>query len=269
MLRPSLDTLARFLLAAGGSVAAWLVFAVATLAHAQTTSTSVSTVGISQVNIPQINVPRLNVQVQTARQSPGSASGGVTPKQWAVSAPSEPDSSEEDPDNPESDGLQPIIARPMGSRIGSFQQSTGILQLVAATEPIDPTMGPTFPSPPPERLPLPDGQPALQWNNAYETGPAEPPSVTGWYRFVPMGMLPWGPRTPLSRRAVGWGQPLLGTSWLNRPWSAGWFAGVIDGSPLIHGSVNQQPSFYGGYRFGFDYDFYWGVEGGSEHRRFV
>ena len=28
----------------------------------------------------------------------------------------------------------------------------------------------------------------------------------------------------------------------------------------MHGSVNQKASFYGGYRVGFDYDFYWGLE---------
>jgi hypothetical protein len=38
------------------------------------------------------------------------------------------------------------------------------------------------------------------------------------------------------------------------------FAGAIDGTPLIHNQVNQKMSFYGGYRLGFDYDFYWGVE---------
>ena len=71
----------------------------------------------------------------------------------------------------------------------------------------------------------PTDQPTLQWTNPYETGPAEPAAATGWYRFMPLGMIPWGPRTPLAAAAVGWGQPLLGTSWLNRPWSAGWFAG--------------------------------------------
>ncbi len=29
----------------------------------------------------------------------------------------------------------------------------------------------------------------------------------------------------------------------------------------MHGLVNQKMSFYGGYRLGFDYDFYWGLEG--------
>jgi hypothetical protein len=73
-------------------------------------------------------------------------------------------------------------------------------------------------------------------------------------------MVPWGPRTPLADRAVGWGRPLLGTSWQNRPWNAGWFLGGIFGSPLIDHKVNQKGGFYGGYRVGFDYDFYWGLE---------
>jgi len=255
MLRPLVDTLARCVIAASGSAAAWLVFLAVPPASAQTTTTSAVTV--STVNVPQINVPKINVQVQTARPAP--STGGTTAASWAVSAPSESESGEEDSENPQSEGLQPLVSRPIGSRTGSYQKPTGILQLVAATEPVDPTTEGTFPAPPPDRLLQPNGPPTLQWTNPYETGPAEANTATGWHRLVPLGMLPWGPRTPLAQRSVGWGEPLLGTSWLNRPWSAGLFAGVITGSPLMHG-VNQQPSFYGGYRAGFDYDFYWGLE---------
>jgi hypothetical protein len=134
------------------------------------------------------------------------------------------------------------------------------LQLVLATEPGDPVMGPAFPMPPPERLPMPGDQPSTEWTNPYGIGPGDALARTWWQRMVPLGMLPWGPRTPLNQRSIGWGGPLLGTSWLNRPWSAGWFAGGIFGSPLIHGVVNQQGGFYGGYRVGWDYDFYWGLE---------
>ena len=76
---------------------------------------------------------------------------------------------------------------------------------------------------------------------------------------MPPGMDPWGPRTALSGRSTGEGIPLTTTSWLNRPYSAGWFAGGVIGPPLISG-VGQRGGFFGGYRFGWDYDFYWGLE---------
>ena len=58
----------------------------------------------------------------------------------------------------------------------------------------------------------------------------------------------------------GLGDPLRGTSWLNRPLHAGWFAGEIDGDELIDGRVRQRIGFFGGYRFGVDYHHYWGWE---------
>ena len=76
---------------------------------------------------------------------------------------------------------------------------------------------------------------------------------------MPDGMDPWGPRTPLVDRSTGSGQPLTTTSWLNRPYSVGWMVGAVVGPPLGHG-VDQQGGFFGGYRFGWDYDYYWGVE---------
>ncbi|HEX4142715.1 MAG TPA: outer membrane beta-barrel protein [Pirellulales bacterium] len=256
MLRPLVDTLARCVLATRGSVAAWIVAVAVAPAMAQ--NISGSGVTVSTYNVPQIVVPRINVQVQTARVP---ASASTSAGSWAVSAPSEPEAGEENPDNPQADGLQPLVSRPIGSRTGNYQKPTGILQLVSAAEPVDPTIEPTSPLPPPVGTPQPNDPPSLQWTNPYETGPTDGPVATGWHRLVPLGILPWGPRTPLAQRAVGWGQPLLGTSWNNRPWSAGCFAGMITGSPLIHGAVNQMASFYGGYRVGFDYDFYWGLEG--------
>lgn len=54
--------------------------------------------------------------------------------------------------------------------------------------------------------------------------------------------------------------PLVRESWLYRPMSAGWFMGTMIGSPLIDDWVGQSEGFFGGYRFGWDFDHYWGCE---------
>jgi len=56
------------------------------------------------------------------------------------------------------------------------------------------------------------------------------------------------------------GRPLQRESWLYRPFSAGWFMGMVQGGPLIDDWVGQQRGFLGGYRFGWDSDFHWGGE---------
>jgi hypothetical protein len=62
-------------------------------------------------------------------------------------------------------------------------------------------------------------------------------------------------------RHVGLGEPLVGTSWLNRPFHAGWLVGVVFGDELMGGHVDQDSGLFGGYRIGWDFDHYWGVEG--------
>jgi len=61
-------------------------------------------------------------------------------------------------------------------------------------------------------------------------------------------------------RHVGRGNPLQGTSWLNRPYHVDWFVGPLLGDQLIHGRVNQENVLFGGVRIGWDFDHYWGVE---------
>lgn len=61
-------------------------------------------------------------------------------------------------------------------------------------------------------------------------------------------------------RNIGRGQPLVGTSWLNRPYYAGWFMGTMWGDGIINGQLKQNNDFFGGYRLGWDPDYYWGVE---------
>ena len=54
--------------------------------------------------------------------------------------------------------------------------------------------------------------------------------------------------------------PMIGESWRYRPFSAGWFMGAMTGSPLISNWVGTGHGFLGGYRFGWDFDHYWGTE---------
>jgi len=61
-------------------------------------------------------------------------------------------------------------------------------------------------------------------------------------------------------RHIGKGDPLQGTSWLNRRWHAGWFFGGIFPQHLIDGQVDQEEEVFGGYRVGLDFDHYWGAE---------
>jgi len=61
-------------------------------------------------------------------------------------------------------------------------------------------------------------------------------------------------------RHIGLGEPLVGTSWRNRPFHAGWLWGTLYGDPLIPGRVDQGEGTLGGYRLGWDFDHYWGTE---------
>ncbi len=61
-------------------------------------------------------------------------------------------------------------------------------------------------------------------------------------------------------RYVGLVEPLISTSWRNRPLNVGWFGGVLWGDDLVRDRVAQKASFLGGYRLGWDFDHYWGTE---------
>jgi hypothetical protein len=61
-------------------------------------------------------------------------------------------------------------------------------------------------------------------------------------------------------RALGPGEPLVGTSWQNRPFYVEGFAGTMIGDDAIKNSIGQESGFFTGGRLGLDYDYYWGVE---------
>ena len=148
----------------------------------------------------------------------------------------------------------PIPGSPIpGSPSPAGSRPTGILRLLSATQPIaDPQLQGGAGSPlsladpgAPEQVPTPQSGP-LEWHNPYEIGPAAATERPIWKRWMPTGMDPWGPRTPLADRSTGKGLPLVVTSWLNRPYSAGWFAGGVVGPPLLHGVVEHYRHFFDG-----------------------
>ena len=61
-------------------------------------------------------------------------------------------------------------------------------------------------------------------------------------------------------RHIGFGEPLHGMSWRNRPFHFDTFAGTIMLQNLIPGQIEQASSFFDGFRLGYDFDHYWGAE---------
>jgi Outer membrane protein beta-barrel domain len=62
-------------------------------------------------------------------------------------------------------------------------------------------------------------------------------------------------------RHIGLGQPLIGTSWRNRPLYVGTFVGGVFLHDLQTHHVNQNDTAFLGLRLGCDFDHYWAVEG--------
>lgn len=61
-------------------------------------------------------------------------------------------------------------------------------------------------------------------------------------------------------RNVGVGYPLVGTSWLNRPYYVGGELGTIWITRAQEDSVTRDVDTFGGIFFGWDWDYYWGTE---------
>ncbi len=61
-------------------------------------------------------------------------------------------------------------------------------------------------------------------------------------------------------RNRGVGQPMTNESWLYRPYSAGWLMGAMFGSPLIDDWLGISSGYFTGFRFGWDQNYYWGLE---------
>jgi hypothetical protein len=61
-------------------------------------------------------------------------------------------------------------------------------------------------------------------------------------------------------RNVGWGRPLVGTSWLNRPHVAGVALGPMWMTRSLEDSVSRDTDVIGSIYCGWDWDYYWGSE---------
>ena len=67
-------------------------------------------------------------------------------------------------------------------------------------------------------------------------------------------------RSATHGRFTGKGEPLIGSSWLNRPFSFGGFVGPYFGQRLISGRIDQDNDVLAGFHTGWDFDDYWGTE---------
>ncbi|RMG03814.1 MAG: hypothetical protein D6741_01890 [Planctomycetota bacterium] len=68
---------------------------------------------------------------------------------------------------------------------------------------------------------------------------------------------------PLLQRLHTWIMPVRPDdyeTWLHRPFSLGWYAGFVHGTPLVDDWLAEGAGFWGGYRLGWDYDAHWGAE---------
>jgi hypothetical protein len=118
---------------------------------------------------------------------------------------------------------------------------------------------------PPRELPLPVGDPLAEpppesWPAGSIESQARTPLFT-WLSQVPIILpaMPALPETAPLERHRGLGNPLVGTSWCNRPWYFGAFFGGALGSDLTAG-IEKDVGVLGGWRMGYDADFYWGWE---------
>ncbi len=54
--------------------------------------------------------------------------------------------------------------------------------------------------------------------------------------------------------------PLVGASWENMPYHIDWFLGVIRGTEIVANRIDQNVGVVGGFRLGWDFGCYWGLE---------
>jgi hypothetical protein len=96
--------------------------------------------------------------------------------------------------------------------------------------------------------------------NRYAPAPGDEPFA---HLVHPLFAEPWfahsDPNDPA--RHIGIGQPLIGTSWRNRPWFFGTFVGGVMMDDLLPNRIYQNDTTFVGARLGYDFDHYWGLEG--------
>ena|SRR5438874_1783471 len=112
----------------------------------------------------------------------------------------------------------------------------------------------------PELLPTPSADPHFAGDRFVEPNLSD---GSPWQQQVhPMFAHPWfahgDPNDPY--RHIGIGQPLIGTSWRNRPLYFGAFVGGIMMDDIVPGKIYQNDTAFVGLRIGYDFDHFWGLE---------
>jgi hypothetical protein len=140
----------------------------------------------------------------------------------------------------------------------------------AASSPADVTNGRATSGEPSSIVPKQFGQPELLPVPGSDLGREAEGFRQEYYGESPFEHLvhplfaePWfghsDPNDP--QRHIGIGQPLVGTSWRNRPWFFGTFVGGVMMDDLVPNQIYQNDTSIVGARLGFDFDHYWGLEG--------
>jgi len=144
-----------------------------------------------------------------------------------------------------------------------LQGSVGFGQDLPPIQPCQAALAPDAELPGPQEplpLPAPGGPEVSAGNNSPATGrcPECGALEPGAYPLGPefQGL----PAGPLAEWLGGPPQPLLREDWRYRPFSAGWFMGVAQGSSLVDDWVSADQGFFGGYRLGWDLRRWWGCE---------
>jgi hypothetical protein len=121
----------------------------------------------------------------------------------------------------------------------------------------------------PDQMPAgdmpPDGNPAMPYvlpgdaGPGCQTGPDLHPACPP-PRCLPLLQFFGLRHSYTDGRNVGWGWPLVGTSWLNRPYYVGGTLGFLDMADRVEEPVRADRDVFGGIVFGWDWDYYWGSE---------
>ena len=115
----------------------------------------------------------------------------------------------------------------------------------------------------PELLPAPAANPQFAGDHFNEPNLYDGSHASAWQQEVhPLFAHPWfahgDPNDPY--RHIGLGQPLIGTSWRNRPVYFGAFVGGIMMDDIVPNRIYQNDTAFVGLRIGWDFDHFWGLE---------
>jgi len=141
---------------------------------------------------------------------------------------------------------------------GGLRQPGVFAESVLSAE-VDTTL-PQYASPGDQSFQLGVGGDASGMQEYCEPLSTHPSYDGGW-----MSMLRLFPEEHRVRRRQAWkdswqGEPLVGTSWRNRPYHVDFFIGGIQGDDPIDGRVLAGSGFIGGVRLGGDFNDHWGLE---------